>query len=108
MMNGDERHAPAALPPGKTQYPLYWRLGGPQDHSGRLQNISPTPAFDPRTFQSVASRYTDCTIPSKHTNTHKYTDKTIREISSFLLIHPTYRLTHRMCTGLRKQFYAQQ
>ena len=23
-----QRHAPAALPPGKTRYPLYRRLGG--------------------------------------------------------------------------------
>ena len=26
---GDQRHAPAALPPGKTRYLLYRRLGGP-------------------------------------------------------------------------------
>ena len=25
-----QRHAPAALPPGETRYPLYMRLGGPQ------------------------------------------------------------------------------
>jgi hypothetical protein len=28
---GGKRHAPAALPPGKTRYPLYRRLGGPQN-----------------------------------------------------------------------------
>ena len=27
---GGQRHTPAALPPGKTPYPLYERLGGPQ------------------------------------------------------------------------------
>ena len=27
---GGQHHAPAALPPGKTRYPLYTRLGGPQ------------------------------------------------------------------------------
>ena len=26
---GGQRHAPAALPPGKARYPLYTRLGGP-------------------------------------------------------------------------------
>ena len=31
-----QRHAPAALRPGKTRYPLYRRLGGPQGRSGRL------------------------------------------------------------------------
>ena len=37
---GGQRHAPAALPPGKTRYPLYRRLGGPQGRSGRVRNIS--------------------------------------------------------------------
>ena len=48
-----------SLPPGKTRYPLYWRLGGPQGRSGRVRKISPPPGFDPRTVQPVASRYTD-------------------------------------------------
>ena len=30
---GCQRHATAALPPEKTRYPLYRRLGGPQDRS---------------------------------------------------------------------------
>jgi len=55
-----QRHAPAALyPSGKTRYPLYRRLGGPQGLSGQVQKISPPPVFDPRTVQPVASRYTD-------------------------------------------------
>jgi len=29
------------LPPGKTRYPLFRRLGGPQGRSGRVQKISP-------------------------------------------------------------------
>ena len=29
LVVGGQRHAPAALPPGKTRYPLYRRLGGP-------------------------------------------------------------------------------
>ena len=52
---GSQRHALAALPLGKTQYPLYRRLGGPQSRSGRVRNISPPPGFDPRTVQPVAS-----------------------------------------------------
>ena len=54
---GGQRHAPAALPSGKTWYPLYRRLGGPQGRSGRVRKISPLLRFDPRTVQSVASRY---------------------------------------------------
>ena len=48
---GGQRHAPAALPPGKTRYPLYRKLGGPQGRSGRVRKISPPPRFDPRTAQ---------------------------------------------------------
>ena len=32
---------PDRLPPGKTQYPLYRRLGGPEVLSGRVRKISP-------------------------------------------------------------------
>ena len=56
---GGQRHAPAALPPGKTRYPMYRRLGGTQGRSGRVRKISPPPAFDPRTVQPVVSHCTD-------------------------------------------------
>jgi len=61
---GSKRHAPATLPPGKTRYPLYRRLGGPQGQSGQVRKISPTSGFDPRIVQPVASRYTDWAIPT--------------------------------------------
>jgi len=38
---GVERHAPAALPPGKTRYPLYRGLARPLGRSGRMSKISP-------------------------------------------------------------------
>ena len=63
---GGQRHAPAALPLGKTPYPLYRRLDGPQGRSRRVRKISPPPGFDPRTVQPVASRYSDCASPSLH------------------------------------------
>jgi hypothetical protein len=57
-----QRHAPAALyPRGKNLYQLHRRLGGSQGRSGRLRKISPPLAFDPRTVQPVASRYTNNT-----------------------------------------------
>jgi hypothetical protein len=62
-----QRHAPAALTPGKTRYPLYRRLGGPHGRSGRVRKISLPPGFDPRTVQPVASHYTDCAIPAHPT-----------------------------------------
>ena len=46
-----------SLLPGKTRYPLYRGLGGPQGRSGRAENLAP-PGFDPRTVQPVVSRYT--------------------------------------------------
>ena len=41
MQVGDQPHAPAALPPGKTQYPLYRRLVEPEGQSGRVRKIWP-------------------------------------------------------------------
>ena len=61
---GGQRHAPAALLPGKTRYPLYRKLGGPQGPQGRVRKISPLPVFGPRSEQQVASRYTDWAIPA--------------------------------------------
>ena len=81
---GGQRHAPAALPPGMTRYPLYRRLGGPQGRSGRMQKISPPPGFDPRALLPVASRYTDYAIPA-----HKFMwKKVILEWDVTYLIKP--------------------
>ena len=38
---GGQRHARAALPPGKTLYPLYSRLGGPKDTLDRCGKSHP-------------------------------------------------------------------
>jgi hypothetical protein len=56
---GGQRHASAALPPGKTRNPLYMRFCGPQDRSAQVWKISSPPGFDLRTVQPVVSRYTD-------------------------------------------------
>jgi len=61
---GGQRHAPAAVPPWKTRHPLYRRLSGPHGRYGRVRNISPPPGFDFRVVQPVASRHTDCAIPT--------------------------------------------
>jgi hypothetical protein len=62
---GGQNHDPDTLPAGKTRYPLYRRLGGPQGRSGRVRKISPPPSgYDPRTVQPVGSRYTDWAIPA--------------------------------------------
>jgi hypothetical protein len=63
-----------SLPLGKTRYPLYRKLGGPQGWSGQVQKISPPPGFDPQIVQPVASRYTNyATRPTKPIKTrHKF------------------------------------
>jgi hypothetical protein len=67
---GGQLHAPTALPPGKTRYPFYRRLGGPQGPSGGVWKIPPPLVFDPRTVQLVASRYTDWVIPAHTFNSN--------------------------------------
>jgi len=61
---GCQRHAPAALPPGMTMYPLCTKLGGPQVRLGRVWTISLPNGFDPRTVLPVASRYTNQADPA--------------------------------------------
>jgi hypothetical protein len=65
-----QRHAPAALPPGKTRYPLY--KGGPQGRSGEVRKISIPPGFDPQTVQSAVSRYTYYLVCDKDHNKLEY------------------------------------
>jgi len=52
---GGQRHAPAALHPGKTRYPLYRRQGGSQSRSGQAENLDPT-GIRSRTVQPLVSR----------------------------------------------------
>jgi hypothetical protein len=61
---GGQCHALATLPPGKTWYPLYRRLGGAQGWSGQVRKMLPPPGFNPWTVQPVVSCYTDYAIPA--------------------------------------------
>jgi len=55
---GGQCHTTAALPPGKTRYPLYRRLGGPQGRPGRVRKISsPTGIRSPDRPAHSESRY---------------------------------------------------
>jgi hypothetical protein len=71
-----QRHAPADLPPGKTLYPLYRRLGGPQGRSRWVRKISPPPGLDTRTVQPVKTQIQSIRILSQpllgrsNSNTH--------------------------------------
>jgi len=59
---GGQRHDPAALPQGKTRYPLCRRLGESQGRSGWARKVSSPPGSDLRSVQPVAGRYTACAI----------------------------------------------
>ena len=52
------------LPPGKTRYPFYRRLGGLQGRSGRAENLVLT-GIQSRTLQPAVSRYTDWATSGK-------------------------------------------
>ena len=55
-------------PSKENLYPLYGRLGGPQDRSELVRKTSSPSVFDPRTAQPVDSHHTDWTIPPHNIN----------------------------------------
>ena len=90
-----------SLPPGKTRYPLYRRLGGPQGRSGQVQKISPPPRFDPRTVQAVASRYTDwATRPTACKVLERITAHRLRSCVKFRW----HNFNIRSCLGFEGRF----
>jgi hypothetical protein len=96
---GGQCHAPAALPPEKTRYPLYRKLGGQQGRCGRVRKISPSPGFDPRTVQPVARRYTDWAIPAHRSPTvvnynSNHTDTTCVNMSSVHYVSFNFEVPH--------------
>ena len=77
------------LPPGKTRYPLYRRLGGPQGRSGRAENLVPT-GICSRTVQPVVSRYTDwATRPTNMTHSDVNSPNLAVMQTSLVNIHNT-------------------
>ena len=67
MLDGDGRLTPRPCHftgRKETRYSLYRRPSASQGRSGRVRKTSPSPGFDPRIIQPVASRYTDHAIPA--------------------------------------------
>ena len=54
-----ERHAPAAVPPGKKDTHFIGGCVGLRAGVDGFGKSRPSPAIDPRTVQPVVSRYTD-------------------------------------------------
>ena len=74
-------HPGCTLPPGKTRYPFYSRLGGPQGQSGQAENLVPT-GIRSQTVQPVVCRYTDwatrpITVRSSHKNSNRKEAKSV-------------------------------
>jgi hypothetical protein len=106
---GGQRNAPAALPPGKTGYLLYRRVGGPQSRPGMVRKISPPPGFDPRTVQPVASRYADYAIPNPRTYIYIYiyiyTAWFNRVCIQYQNFHTLGDCMHQNLHSLRNEYY---
>jgi hypothetical protein len=68
-----------SLLPGKTRYPLYRRLGGPQGPSGQERKILTPPGFDSRSIQPVANRCIDC---ATRPVANRYTDCATRPVAN--------------------------
>jgi len=66
---------PGHFTPGKkTRFSLYRRRGGPPEPLWTgAENFTPSPPeFGRQTVQSLASRYTNCTIPAPYVYVHVY------------------------------------
>ena len=76
------------LPPGKTRYPFYRRLCGPQGRSGRAENLVST-RIRSRTVQPIVSRYTDWATRPTHSFQSPVTN--CKEFIYFFIITHTER-----------------
>jgi len=80
------------LPPRKTRYPFYRRLGGPQGRSGRAENLVPT-GIRSRTVQPLVAIPTE--LPGLHygqiTTQNWITAPTLLEI-------PLVNITQAICS----------
>ena len=102
------------LPPGKTRYPLYRRVGGSQGRSEWAENLVPTGIWSP-TVQPIVSRYTDCAtrpiyiyiyVTSIVLLKNTFADKTIWNLRGKHLPWPNYNLSPEDNTHTRAHFAA--
>jgi hypothetical protein len=70
---GGQHHAPVAFTPGKDPVPVAQEAVWASEPVWISAENLPPPGFDPRTFQPVASRYTDWAIPAPmHACIHEF------------------------------------
>ena len=95
------------LSPGKTRYPFYRRLGGPQGRSRRAGNLVPT-GIQSRTVQPVVSHYTN--LASRPTFPLAVPSLFLKDISCCLRLLPRLPVSSILLsispsiTCFRKQF----
>ena len=65
---GGQRHTPATLSLGKTWYPLYRRLGGPQGQSGQVRKIVPPTGIQSLDRPTHSESLYRLSYPGPHTN----------------------------------------
>ena len=92
------------VPPGKTQYPFYRKLGGPQERPGRTENLVPT-GIRSRTVQPVAQSLYRLSYRA-HTNNKERINihiiiRTILHCTSKYLLTPWCRVLLEKLTGLQ-------
>ena len=63
---------------GKTRYPLYRRLDGPQGRSGRAENLA-LPGFDPLIIQPVALSLYRLSYPAQQNHTNEIPNHNFHE-----------------------------
>jgi hypothetical protein len=99
VVMGDQRHAPAALPPGMTRYLLYRRLGGPTGPVWTgAENLAPTGIRSPDSRAHSEPLYRlQCPGP------HRYTVyKVKRKVSSYLTENIFYSLSKDQSVNVLK------
>ena len=97
------------LSPGKTRYPYYRRLGGPQGRSGRAENLVPT-RIRSRTVQPVVSPFAvygfGISASELHLRNTLYCNFSERELR--VIIEITFRESNKTtnyASNQRIQFY---
>jgi len=86
---------------GKTRYPLYRRLGGPQGRSGQAENLVPT-GIRSQIVQPVASRHTDWATGSTQchiSTTYKLIPKAVKRNKMFVVSE--FRLIYNLNSKLQ-------
>ena len=80
---GGQHHAPAALPPRKTRYPLYKRLGGSQGRSERARKNSPPNGIRPPDRAARTESLHRLSYSGRHIRSIKLNYKNIKSDANF-------------------------